>query len=71
MTKQDLDSRTWTFADIETHPLAQRFGLTEKAARRSLAAGRLHGARPGGRVWHFENADIEAWVNGSRSDAQR
>lgn len=70
MTTHDLSERTWTLADIHTHPLCLKYGLTGKAARRSLAAGRLHGARPGGLVWRFTTEDVERWILDSRSDAQ-
>jgi hypothetical protein len=68
-TPLEPPERTWTFKELPEHPLARTFRVTERMARRAHASGRLHGTKPG-LVVLFTNADVEAWIAGSRSDAK-
>jgi hypothetical protein len=61
---------TWTFRELPTHPLARTYRVTERMARRAFQQGRLHGAKPG-LVVFFTDADIRAWILGSRSDVTK
>lgn len=70
MKTQKEPERTWTFRELPEHPLAQTYRVTERKARRAFQQGRLHGAKPG-LVVFFTDADIRAWILGSRSDANQ
>lgn len=59
---------TWNFRELPEHPLARTYRCTERMARRAHAAGRLKGTKPG-LVVLFTDADIRAWILGSRTDS--
>jgi hypothetical protein len=53
------------------HPLAKKYGITERQFRRAVQLGRIEFARPGGLIVLFTSEDIENFILGSRSDAAR
>ncbi len=69
-TQKEKPERTWTFRELPEHPVAQTYRVTERMARRAHQAGRLHGVKPGLTVL-FTDADIRAWILGSRSDVAK
>jgi hypothetical protein len=61
----------YRLADAPNHPLAKKYGLTERQFRRAVQAGRIEYARPGGLIVLLTSDDIEAFILGSRSDAAK
>ncbi len=53
------------------HPLAKKYGITERQFRRAIQTGRIQYARPGGLIVLLTSEDIENYILGSRSDAVR
>lgn len=59
----------YRLSEVPEHPLAKKYGITERMARRAVQSGRLQYARPGGLHVLVTAEDIENWILGSRSDA--
>jgi hypothetical protein len=65
--KQDV----YRLCEAPNHPLAKKYGLTERQFRRAVQHGRIDYARPGGLIVLLTSDDIEAFILGSRSDAAK
>ncbi|PXA68532.1 hypothetical protein [Cryobacterium arcticum] len=70
MASKTNSKQVYRFSEVPEHPLAEKYGITERQARRAAQSGRLQYARPGGLVVLIAAEDIENWILGSRSDAK-
>lgn len=59
----------YRIAEAPSHPLAHKYGITERQFRRAVQNRTIDYARPGGLIVLLTSDDIEAWILGSRSDA--
>lgn len=53
-------------ADAHEHPLAVKYGISQRQVRRAVETKRLAHAKPGGLRVLITAEDIEAWILGSR-----
>ncbi|MFJ3392302.1 hypothetical protein [Leifsonia aquatica] len=61
----------YRLSEAPTHPLAQKYGISERKFRRAVQLGRIDYARPGGLIVLLTNEDIENFILGSRTDSAK
>lgn len=69
MSSIDPTTTVYRISTVPEHPLAKKYGITERVVRRAVQTDRLKYARPGGLHVLILAEDIEAWILGSRNDA--
>lgn len=62
-------TEVYRLSNAAEHPLALKYGITERQFRRAVQQGRINYARPGGLIVLLTSEDIEAFILGSRTDA--
>ena len=62
--------RVYTLATAPDHPIAAKYGITERQFRRWVQAGKISYARPGGQRVLLTSEDIERAILGSRIEVQ-
>lgn len=63
--------RAYRLSEAPEHPLARKYGISERQFRRAVQSGRIAYARPGGLHVLLTSADIEEFILGSRVEAER
>ena len=61
----------YRLSSAPSHPLAAKYGITERQFRRAVQQGRISYARPGGLIVLLTSDDIVAWILGSYTDATK
>jgi excisionase family DNA binding protein len=61
--------RVYTLATAPEHPLAAKYGISERQFRRWVQAGKISYARPGGQRVLLTGEDIEQAILGTRVSA--
>jgi hypothetical protein len=61
----------YRLSNAASHPLAAKYGITERQFRRAVQQGRISYARPGGLIVLLTSDDIVAWILGSRTNATK
>lgn len=59
----------WKLSEAPEHPLAAKYGITERQFRRAVQNKTISYARPGGLIVLLASEDIEEFILGSRTDA--
>lgn len=60
----------YTLATAPEHPLARKYGITERQFRRWVQSNKISYARPGGQRVLLTGADIEDAILGSRVERE-
>ncbi|GAA1997228.1 hypothetical protein [Microbacterium pumilum] len=69
MATTDPTPTVYRISTAPEHPLAKKYGITERMVRRAVQTDRLKYARPNGLHVLILAEDIEAWILDSRNDA--
>ncbi|SMH30666.1 hypothetical protein SAMN06295885_0457 [Rathayibacter oskolensis] len=58
----------WKLSEAATHPLAEKYGITERQFRRAVQNKTISYARPGGLIVLLADEDITEFILGSRTN---